>query len=130
VAHVSYPGLESFAQHELARQQLTDYRGNFAPGSMLYFSLQNDQDGENKSGEAFIDYIADHAYTITLAVSLGQIRTLIENPYAMTHAALPEEEKQARGVEPGGMRLSVGLEDWHDIIADLEEALDQVSATA
>jgi cystathionine beta-lyase/cystathionine gamma-synthase len=78
----------------------------------------------------FIDYIADHAYTITLAVSLGQIRTLIENPYAMTHAALPEEEKQARGVEPGGMRLSVGLEDWHDIIADLEEALDQVSATA
>ena len=128
VAHVSYPGLESFAQHELARQQLIDYRGNFAPGSMLYFSLQNDQDGENRSGEAFIDYIADHAYTITLAVSLGQIRTLIENPYAMTHAALPEEEKRARGVEPGGIRLSVGLEDWHDIIADLDEALDHVSA--
>lgn len=130
VAHVSYPGLESFAQDALARHQMSDYGGNFAPGSMLYFSLQNDHAGGNASAEAFIDYIADHAYTITLAVSLGQIRTLIENPYSMTHAALPEEEKQARGVESGGIRLSVGLEDWHDIIADLAEALDQVSATA
>lgn len=130
VAHVSYPGLKSFAQHELARQQMVDYRGHFAPGSMLYFSLQNDHAGGNRSAEAFIDYIAEHAYTITLAVSLGQVRTLIENPYAMTHAALPEEEKQARGVEPGGIRLSIGLEDWHDIIADLQEALDQVSRAA
>ena len=126
VDEVLYPGLASFPQRDLARQQLVDYRGHFAPGSMLYFTLK-EQTGENQKAEAFIDYIAEHAYTITLAVSLGQIRTLIENPYAMTHAALPEEEKRARGIEPGGIRLSIGLEDWHDIIRDLEHALEQLS---
>lgn len=129
VARMSYPGLESFPQHELALRQMVDYRGRFAPGSMLYFTLK-ERDGGNRSAEAFIDYIAEHSYTITLAVSLGQIKTLIENPYAMTHAALPEEEKLARGIEPGGIRLSVGLEDWHDIIEDLKQALDYVSGVA
>jgi len=46
----------------------------------------------------------------------------------MTHASLPEEEKLARGIDPSGIRLSVGLEDWHDIIEDLEQALDYVSS--
>jgi cystathionine beta-lyase/cystathionine gamma-synthase len=59
---------------------------------------------------------------VTLAVSLGQIRTLIEAPSAMTHAALPEAVKGASGVEPGGIRLSMGLEDWHDILEDLRAA--------
>jgi cystathionine beta-lyase/cystathionine gamma-synthase len=126
VACVSYPGLESFPQRALALRQMVDYLGRFAPGSMLYFTLKEEQGG-NRRAEAFIDYIAEHSYTITLAVSLGQIKTLIENPYAMTHAALPEEEKLARGIEPGGIRLSVGLEDWHDIIEDLEQALDYVN---
>jgi cystathionine beta-lyase/cystathionine gamma-synthase len=54
------------------------------------------------------------------------IRTLIEEPYSMTHSALPAELKHARGLEPGGIRLSVGLEDWHDIINDLEIALEQI----
>jgi len=69
---------------------------------------------------------------ITLAVSLGQVKTLIENPYSMTHSAyqaatgasgreLEHERKQE--LEPGGIRLSIGLEDRHDIIADLEKAL-------
>lgn len=126
VARVSYPGLESFAQRDLAVRQMTDYRGKFAPGSMLSFTLR-DPAGDNRVGEAFIDYIAENAYTITLAVSLGQIKTLIENPYSMTHAALPAAEKLARGIEPGEVRLSVGLEDWQDIIEDLNRALDAVS---
>jgi len=126
VARVSYPGLESFPQRALALRQMVDAQSRFAPGSMLYFTLKEEQGG-NRRAEAFIDYIAEHSYTITLAVSLGQIKTLIENPYAMTHAALPDEEKQARGIEPGGIRLSVGLEDWHDIIEDLDQALDYVS---
>lgn len=125
VARVSYPGLEGFPQRPLALRQMVDYRGRFAPGSVLYFALKEEQGG-NRRAEAFIDYVAEHSYTITLAVSLGQIKTLIENPYAMTHAALPEEEKLARGIEPGGIRLSVGLEDWHDIIEDLKQALDRV----
>jgi cystathionine beta-lyase/cystathionine gamma-synthase len=126
VEKVSYPGLESFSQRELALRQMVDYKGKFAPGSMLSFTLRDPQ-GDNRVAEAFIDYIAEQSYTITLAVSLGQVKTLIENPYSMTHAALPEEEKLARGIEPGGIRLSVGLEDWQDIIEDLRQALDAVS---
>jgi len=126
VARVSYPGLESFPQRALALRQMVDYQERFAPGSVLYFALKEERGG-NRRAEALIDYIAERSYTITLAVSLGQIKTLIENPYAMTHAALPEEEKLARGIEPGGIRLSVGLEDWQDIIEDLKQALDYVS---
>ncbi len=123
VARVSYPGLESFPQRFLALRQMVDDQGHFAPGSMIYFTLR-EQGGGNRRAEGFIDYIAEHSYTITLAVSLGQIKTLIENPYGMTHAAVPEEVKLQRGIEPGGIRLSVGLEDWHDIIEDLARALD------
>jgi len=74
----------------------------------------------------FIDYVADHAYSVTLAVSLGQLRTPIEEPYTMTHSAPPEEVKRRRGMEPGGIRLSVGLEDWHDIIEDLQAAFERI----
>lgn len=133
VARVSYPGLESFPQRELAQKQMVDYRGKFAPGSMIYFSLK-EKPGHNEMAERFIDYVANHAYCITLAVSLGQVKTLIENPYSMTHSAYlhkPEEKKTlehndgcSRGVEPGGIRLSVGLEDRHDLIDDLERALE------
>lgn len=126
VERVVYPGLEHFPQRELALRQMVDYRGKFAPGSMLYFTLRDPQ-GDNRVAEAFIDYLAEQSFTITLAVSLGQIKTLVENPYSMTHAALPSEEKLARGVEPGGIRLSVGLEDWQDLIEDLSQALDAVA---
>jgi cystathionine beta-lyase/cystathionine gamma-synthase len=124
VALVRYPGLESFPQAGLARRQMTNYDGKFAPGSIIYFVLKEEGKKENEAAERFIDYIADHSYTITLAVSLGQIKTLIENPFSMTHAALPPELKKAKGIEPGGIRLSIGLEDWHDIIEDLGHALD------
>jgi len=126
VARVVYPGLSNYPQRELARRQMTTADGTFAPGSMLYFELQG-KDGDARSAvdaaERFVDYVAEKSYTITLAVSLGQIKTLIENPFSMTHAVVPEEEKLRCGLRPGGIRLSFGLEDWHDIIADLEDAL-------
>jgi len=123
VARVHYPGLHSFPQYELAKRQMVSYDGKFAPGSLLYFELKDHDGNAEEAGVRFVDYIAEHAYTITLAVSLGQIKTLIENPFSMTHSAVPAEEKIKSGLRPGGIRLSLGLEDWHDIIADLEAAL-------
>jgi methionine-gamma-lyase len=129
VARVVYPGLANFPQKELAHRQMTAADGSFAPGSMLYFELKG-REGTPKSAaeaaERFVDHIAEKSYTVTLAVSLGQIKTLIENPFSMTHAAVPEEEKLRSGLQPGGIRLSLGLEDWHDIIADLEDALEVI----
>lgn len=126
VSKVIYPGLESFPQIELAKRQMVGYDGKFAPGSMLYFVLKGDKKEASAAGERFIDYVATNAYSITLAVSLGQIRTLIEEPFSMTHSALPDEVKINKGMEPGGIRLSIGLEDWHDIIDDLKTALEHV----
>ena len=129
VARVVYPGLPNFPQKELAHRQMTTRDGSFAPGSMLYFELKG-QDGSSKgaaeAAERFVDHIAEKSYTITLAVSLGQIKTLIESPFTMTHAVVPEEEKIRVGLRPGGIRLSLGLEDRHDIIADLQDALEVV----
>lgn len=125
VASVSYPGAECFPQKELAHRQMTSPEGKFAPGGMLYFVLREGE-GKPSRAEKLADYLAEHAYTITLAVSLGQVRTLIEHPYSMTHSALPDEQKRAFGMHPEGIRLSVGLEDWHDIIRDLEIALEKV----
>lgn len=133
VGRVEYPGLPSFPQLELAKSQMISYDGKFAPGGMLYFELKGSANSAAQSVEArvaasdrFVDFIAENAYTITLAVSLGQVRTLIENPFSMTHAGIPAAEKAAGGVSPDGIRLSMGLEDWHDIIADLEAALEVV----
>jgi cystathionine beta-lyase/cystathionine gamma-synthase len=105
---------------------MTSYDGKFAPGSMVYFVLKGEEKAATEAADRFMDYIANHAYSVTLAVSLGQIRTLIEEPYSMTHSELPAELKHARGLEPGGIRLSIGLEDWHDIINDLQIALEQI----
>jgi cystathionine beta-lyase/cystathionine gamma-synthase len=125
VASVSYPGAESFAQKDLARRQMVSPEGEFAPGSVLYFVLKGAA-GKRSRAEKLVDYLAEHAYSITLAVSLGQIKTLIEHPFSMTHSALPDEQKRAFGMHPEGVRLSIGLEDWHDIIRDLELALERV----
>jgi len=125
VASVSYPGGECFAQKNLARRQMVSPEGKFAPGSMLYFVLKG-ADGKPSRAEKLVDYLAEHAYSITLAVSLGQIKTLIEHPFSMTHSALPDEQKRAFGMHPEGIRISIGLEDWHDIIRDLELALERV----
>ncbi|GMU34562.1 MAG: PLP-dependent transferase [Planctomycetia bacterium] len=125
VEYVRYPGLANFPQFELAKKQMVDEGGHFAPGSMIYFVLRRKSDNDNP-GERLIDWIAANSYCITLAVSLGQIKTLIECPYSMTHAALPPQRKAEHGLVPGGVRLSVGLEDWHDLMSELSEALDHI----
>lgn len=116
-----YPGLRSFPQLRLAKKQMRDFDGNFAPGSMIYFILKC---SDGHSAERFIDRIAKEAYTVTLAVSLGQIRTLVENPFSMTHSSLPPAEKEKEGINLHGIRLSIGLEHPDDIIADLTKALN------
>lgn len=125
VERVHYPGLESFPQYELARRQMFDDHGNFAPGSIVYFVVR-DEAGDGLPAARMMDWIAANAYCITLAVSLGQIKTLIECPYNMTHAAMPDDEKRAEGVVPGGCRISIGLEDRNDLIRDLDRALEVV----
>jgi methionine-gamma-lyase len=125
VQRVSYPGADCFPQKELAHRQMTSPESKFAPGGLLYFVLK-ETPGKPPRAEKLVDYLAEHAYTITLAVSLGQIKTLIEHPFSMTHSALPDEQKLAFGMHPEGIRLSIGLEDWHDIIRDLEIALEKV----
>ena len=109
----------------LGRRQMVNSEGKFAPGSMVYFVLRPG-DSKPTRAERMVDYLAEHAYSITLAVSLGQIKTLIEHPFSMTHSALPDEQKRAFGMHPEGIRISLGLEDWHDIIRDLELALEKV----
>lgn len=125
VAAVRYPGLESHPQHALAKKQMRDPDGEFAAGSMIYFVL-HEPEGTGEKGAKLIDHVAENSYCITMAVSLGQIKTLIECPYSMTHAAIPDEAKRERGMMPGGCRLSIGLEDPKDIIKDLGEALDAI----
>ena len=126
VQRVFYPGLESFPQSDLARKQLIDYEGQFAPGTLLYFTL-NDPAGDGKLGENFIDYLAEESYCITMAVSLGQVKTLVEHPFSMTHSSLSCSDKAGHLVDPAGLRLSIGLEKGEDLIADLRSALDHVS---
>jgi len=122
---VTYPGLPSFPQAELARRQMRDFDGNFAPGSMIYFVMKGANALDSlKRAERFINHIAQKAYCVTLAVSLGNIRTLIEHPGSMTHSAIPPEEQVANGMDPGGVRLAIGLEKPEDIITDLQYSLD------
>jgi len=122
---VLYPGLPSFPQAELARRQMVDFDGNFAPGSMIYFVMKGKTPREAlKRAERFINHVAQEAYCVTLAVSLGNIRTLIEHPGSMTHSAIPAEEQAAKGIDPGGVRLAVGLEKPEDIIGDLTRSLE------
>ena len=121
---VNYPGLDSFRQRGLARKQMRNYDDEFAPGVLMYFIPKGSSPRErHRKADRIVNYIADNSYTMTLAVSLGSIRTLIEHPGSMTHSSIPPEEQLKRGVDPGGIRLSIGLEKADDIIRDLEQAL-------
>lgn len=124
VQMVRYPGLDSFPQKELACMQMRDIDGNFAPGSMIYFELGGSLSESYERAVKVIDHIAANSLSITLAVSLGQIRTLVEHPASMTHSSVPPEAQVAAGIAPGGIRMSLGIEDVRDILADLEEALE------
>ncbi len=124
ISYVNYPGLPSFKFYELAKKQMIDFNGNFAPGSLIYFSLKGmDHEDTREIGRKFMNYVADNAYTMTLAVSLGHTRTLIEHPASMTHSVVPSEQLLEKGIDPGGIRLAIGLENVDDLLLDLEECL-------
>lgn len=127
VSFVRYPGLDSYKQRALAHTMMHDYEGTFAPGTMMYFVPKARTIAEQRrKAERFVNFIAKNSYTMTLAVSLGNIRTLIEHPGSMTHSSIPPEEQIARGIDPGGIRLSLGLEKPDDIMHDLKQALNQI----
>lgn len=111
VRKVYYPGLPEHPQHELARRQ---QRG---PGAMLSFDL-----GSLEAARRLLD----HVKLCSLAESLGGVETLISHPALMTHASIPAEVRQRIGITDGLVRISVGIEDVEDLIADLERALEQV----
>jgi cystathionine beta-lyase/cystathionine gamma-synthase len=123
VREVRWPGLANYRWRELALRQMKDYEGNFAPGTMIYFLLKGRPAESRRACARLIDYMARKSYSVTLAVSLGQIRTLIEHPSSMTHATIPLAEQLKHGIDPAGIRLSIGLEDPRDIMHDLREAL-------
>ncbi|HUP63085.1 MAG TPA: aminotransferase class I/II-fold pyridoxal phosphate-dependent enzyme [Thermoanaerobaculia bacterium] len=112
VAWVRYPGLASHPQLELARRQMD------GPGFMIAFELR----GGVEAGRLLMNSVR----LITLAVSLGGVESLIEHPASMTHKSIPDAQREAEGVTPGLVRLSVGCEDLDDIRADLAQALNAV----
>ncbi len=122
VSRVVYPGLEDHPQYALGKKQMRDLHGEFAPGNMIYFET-TEKAGESKNCIKVVDWIAKNGYALTLAVSLGQLRSLIENPGAMTHAAVPPEKRLEGGIAPNGIRLSIGIEHPEDIIRDLKNGL-------
>lgn len=122
VEKVFYPGLKSFPQYKLAKALLRSPAGDFAPGQMLTFTLK----GSTKTTEKFINHVATKSYSITLAVSLGLIKTLIEVPGLMTHAAVPREKQEQSGIPAKLVRMSIGIEDPQDIISDLEQAFKKI----
>lgn len=126
VARVAYPGLPSHPQAAIARRQMRDPEGRFAPGTLVYFVLKGEPREARRRGARMMDHIAKRSLAITLAVSLGQVRTLIEHPASMTHAPVPPEEQKRAGIDPGGVRISLGVEDVKDIIRDLKEALARI----
>lgn len=124
VDFVRYPGLKSHPQFEKAKEQMIDFNGNFAPGSLIYFILKgNSPEDTKENGRKLMNYIAKNAYTMTLAVSLGHTKTLIEHPASMTHSVVPADKLEERGFDAGGVRLAIGLENVKDILMDLEESL-------
>lgn len=126
VQRVMYPGLPSHPQHAVAKRQMRSYDGDFAPGALIYFVLKGGEEERKEMGMRLCDHIAKESYVLTLAVSLGQIRTLVEHPAGMTHATLPPEARSAQGIDSGGVRLSIGIEPFEDIRNDLGAALDAV----
>lgn len=111
VKHVIYPGLTSHPQHELALKQQRGF------GAMISFDMGS-LDAAKK--------LLNHVGLCSLAESLGGVETLISLPALMTHASIPPERRLEIGITDGLIRISVGIEDVEDLIADLEQALAQV----
>ena len=113
VSKVYYPGLEDFPDHEIAAKQM--FNGF---GGMLSFELT----GGFNAGVALMQNLK----LITLAVSLGNVDSLIEHPASMTHSAMSPEDRLQFGITDSLVRLSVGIENIEDILADLKQALEKV----
>ncbi len=112
VGRVLHPGLESHPQHRLAQQQMTGYGGTFS------FLVRGGEE------EAF--RLLGAVKLFTLAESLGGVESLIEHPWSMTHASMPESFRESMGITRNMIRVSVGIEHIDDQIADLEQAFEEV----
>ena len=110
VSRVAYPGLKSDPGHSIAKEQMNGYSG------MISFELN----GGIPAGK----HLMNSVKLCFLAESLGSVETMITHPATMTHAEVPVEERHARGLTDGLVRLSVGIEDKQDIIDDLQQALE------
>ncbi|MGO9121172.1 MAG: trans-sulfuration enzyme family protein [Desulfomonilaceae bacterium] len=112
VERVLHPGLKSHPQHELALRQMTGYGGTFS------FRV--------KGGEEEAFHLLGSVKLFALAESLGGVESLIEHPWSMTHASLPEAVRESMGITRDMIRVSVGIEHVDDQIADLEQALERI----
>lgn len=110
VSQVYYPGLPRFPQHELAKQQMKGF------GGLISFEL--------KAGYEGAVHMLNRVKLCRLAVSLGDVDTLIQHPASMTHSVVPKEERMKMGIYDGLIRLSVGIEEVEDIIDDLRQAME------
>jgi cystathionine gamma-synthase len=114
IEQVYFPGLSDHPQHELAKKQQYDF------GAMMSFEL--------KGGVEAVKVLFDKLEFFTLAQSLGGVESLISHPSTMTHAGMEIEAQLAAGITQSLVRVSVGIEDIDDIIADLSQALDASQA--
>ena len=112
IEKVYYPGLETHPGYEIAKKQMKDF------GAMISFELK----GGFEAGKTLLNNLK----LCSLAVSLGDTETLIQHPASMTHSPYTKEEREAAGITDGLVRLSVGLENVEDIIADLEQGLEKI----
>ncbi|WP_298900835.1 cystathionine gamma-synthase [uncultured Psychroserpens sp.] len=110
IEKVYWPGFESHPNHEIAKEQMDDF------GGMVSFTTKG-----NNYEEAI--KIVENLKIFTLAESLGGVESLAGHPASMTHASIPKEEREKTGVVDSLIRLSVGIEDEEDLIADLEQAI-------
>ncbi len=113
VGRVYWPGLSSHPNHAVAKKQMRDF------GGMLSFTLKDDD--LNKAFQ-----LMKNVRLFSLAESLGGVESLINHPASMTHASIPREERLKNGLVDSLIRLSIGIEDAEDLVADLEQALQKV----
>ncbi len=112
VGTVYFPGLENHLGHKIAKKQMKDF------GGMVSFKLKDE------SKEATFKFL-ENTKLFTLAESLGGVESLVNHPVTMSHASIPEQERLKIGITDSLVRLSVGIEDIEDLLADLEQALNQ-----
>lgn len=125
IESVIYPGLENHPNFAAASETLTkDEKGELNAGFMIAFTLRGDKEVTKK----FVNFLAKESYTITLAVSLGLTKTLVEVPRLMTHSSLDDSASLIGNISEKLIRLSVGIENAADIINDLEAAFHHIKS--